>query len=458
MQKPRAAVILAAGQGTRMKSATPKVLHKVGGKAMLDWAIDLAAALGCSRTAVVVGPHAPEVGAHVTGRLGAGAAAVQDRPLGTAHAARAAEAALAGFEGDVVVFFVDTPLIRRETLAAMFAQREAGAGVVMLAFEAADPTGYGRIATDEDGRFARNVEHKDASDAERAIALCNAGALVADKAVLFSLLTRVRDDNAQKEFYLTDVPGLARSSGFPVEIVTATEEEVLGVNSRVELAEAEAAFQQRRRIEAMLAGVTLIDPASVYFSHDTEIGQDAVIEPGVYFGPGVRVAAGARVRAWSHLEGCEIGPEASVGPFVRLRPGARLAARVKIGNFVEVKNATFGEGAQASHLTYVGDAEIGARANLGCGTITCNYDGFDKYKTVIGEDAFIGSDTALVAPVKVGARAYTGSGSVITKDVPDGALAVGRARQRDIEGWGDTFRAKKSAERAARGGKRREVE
>jgi bifunctional UDP-N-acetylglucosamine pyrophosphorylase/glucosamine-1-phosphate N-acetyltransferase len=328
----------------------------------------------------------------------------------------------------------------------------------MLAFEAADPTGYGRILTDEAGRFVRNVEHKDASAEERMVTLCNAGALVADRAVLFNLLSRVTNHNAQKEFYLTDVPGLARSSGFPVEIVTGSEEEVLGVNSRVDLAEAEAAFQRRRRTEAMLSGVTLLDPASVYFSHDTEIGQDAVIEPGVFFGPGVKIAAGARVKAWSHLEGCSVGAEASVGPFVRLRPGARLAARVKIGNFVEVKNATFGEGAQASHLTYVGDAEIGARANLGCGTITCNYDGFDKWKTVIGEDAFIGSDTALVAPVRVGARAYTASGSVITKDVPDGALAVARGRQRDIEGWGDSFRAKKSAERAARGGKRREPE
>lgn len=458
MQKPRAAIILAAGQGTRMKSATPKVLHKVGGKAMLDWAIDLGAALGCARTAVVVGAHAPAVGAHVTARLGAGAAPVQDPPLGTAHATRAAESALAGFDGDVAVWFVDTPLIRRETLEAMFAARAVGAGVVMLAFEAADPTGYGRILTDGAGRFVRNVEHKDASAEEREVKLCNAGALVADREVLFRLLSMVRDDNAQKEFYLTDVPGLARSSGFSVEIVQASEEEVLGVNSRVDLAEAEAAFQARRRTEAMLSGVTLIDPASVYFSHDTELGQDVTVEPGVFFGLGVKVHAGARVKAWSHLEGAEVGADASVGPFVRLRPGARLAARVKIGNFVEVKNATFGEDAQASHLTYVGDAEVGARANLGCGTITCNYDGFDKWKTVIGEDAFIGSDTALVAPVRVGARAYTGSGSVITRDVPEGALAVGRARQRDIEGWGDTFRAKKAAERAARGGKRREVE
>ena len=458
MTKPRAAIILAAGQGTRMKSATPKVLHKVGGKAMLDWAIDAAAAMDCTRTVVVVGAHAPAVGEHVTARLGANAAPVQDPPLGTAHAVRAAEAALADFDGDVAVTYADAPLIRAETLAALFARREAGANFVVLGFEAQNPFGYGRLVRDGSGALVRIVEEKDASADERAITLCNSGVLVADKGMLFSLLAMVKNENAKGEYYLTDVIGLARSAGFRAEIVVADEAEVMGVNSRVELAAAEKAFQQRRRVAAMLAGVTLIDPDSVYFSHDTDLGADVVVEPGVFFGPGVSVAAGARIRAWSHLEGCAIGQRSSVGPFARLRPGARLGANVKIGNFVEVKNATFGDGAQASHLTYVGDAEVGARANLGCGTITCNYDGFDKYTTVIGEDAFIGSDTALVAPVRVGARAYTGSGSVITRDVPDGALSVARGRQRDIEAWADQFRARKLAERAARGGKPREAD
>ncbi|MFZ4602437.1 MAG: bifunctional UDP-N-acetylglucosamine diphosphorylase/glucosamine-1-phosphate N-acetyltransferase GlmU [Caulobacterales bacterium] len=450
MSRQRAAVILAAGQGTRMKSRTPKVLHKVGGRAMLDWAIDSAERLGCARIVVVVGTHAPEVRAHVEARLGAEAIAVQDPPLGTGHAVRAAEAALAGFAGDVVVTYADAPLVRPETIAELFALREAGAGIAVLGFEAADPTGYGRLMRDESGALLRIVEHKDASDAERAVTLCNSGLLAADAAVLFSLLSMVRNDNSKGEYYLTDVIGLGRSSGFGARVAIAPEDEVQGCNSRMELAAAESAFQARSRAAAMAGGATLIDPNTVYFSYDTRIGQDVTIEPGVFFGPGVVVEDGALVRAWSHLEGAHVGPEASVGPFVRLRPGAALGRKVKIGNFVEIKNAIFGEAAQASHLTYVGDADVGARANLGCGTITCNYDGFDKFRTVIGEDAFIGSDTALVAPVRVGARAYTGSGSVITKDVADGALAVARGRQREIEGWADEFRARKQAERAAR--------
>ncbi|NDC58459.1 MAG: bifunctional UDP-N-acetylglucosamine diphosphorylase/glucosamine-1-phosphate N-acetyltransferase GlmU, partial [Alphaproteobacteria bacterium] len=406
MSRQRAAVILAAGQGTRMKSRTPKVLHKVGGRAMLDWAIDSAERLGCARIVVVVGTHAPEVRAHAEARLGAGAIAVQDPPLGTGHAVRAAEAALAGFAGDVVVTYADAPLVRPETIAELFALREAGAGIAVLGFEAADPTGYGRLMRDESGALLRIVEHKDATEGERAVTLCNSGLLAADAAVLFSLLSMVRNDNSKGEYYLTDVIGLGRSSGFGARVAIAPEDEVQGCNSRMELAAAEAAFQARSRAAAMADGATLIDPNTVYFSYDTRIGQDVTIEPGVFFGPGVVVEDGALVRAWSHLEGAHVGPEASVGPFVRLRPGAALGRKVKIGNFVEVKNATFGEAAQASHLTYVGDADVGARANLGCGTITCNYDGFDKFRTVIGEDAFIGSDTALVAPVRVGARAY----------------------------------------------------
>jgi bifunctional UDP-N-acetylglucosamine pyrophosphorylase / glucosamine-1-phosphate N-acetyltransferase len=443
MSRARAAIILAAGQGTRMKSDLPKVLHQVGGRAMLDWAIAAARRVGAGRVVVVAGAHAPAVGAHVEQALGAGAIAIQDPPLGTAHAVRAAEASLAGFEGDVIVLYADAPFVPAARIEEMFALRAAKGGLVALGFEARDATGYGRFILGGDGALERIVEHKDASEAERAVKLCNSGVLCADARVLFQLLSMVKNENAKGEFYLTDVVGLARSSGFATHVVVGEEADAMGVNSRAELAAAEAAFQARARAAAMEAGVTLIDPGSVFFSHDTEIANDVVIEPNVFFGPGVRIGKGARIKAFCHIEGAEIGAGANVGPSARLRPGTKLGAGVKIGNFVEIKNATFGAKAQASHLTYVGDADIGARANLGCGTITCNYDGFDKYRTVIGEDAFIGSDTALVAPVKVGDRAYTGSGSVITKDVPDDALAVARGRQSNIEGWAKKFRAKK---------------
>jgi bifunctional UDP-N-acetylglucosamine pyrophosphorylase/glucosamine-1-phosphate N-acetyltransferase len=458
MTRARAAIVLAAGQGTRMKSSLPKVLHKVGGRAMLDWAIDAVQALGCDRVIVVVGPHAPDVSEHVEARLGAAAIAVQDQPLGTGHAVRAAEAALADFEGDVIITYGDCPLVRADTIAPLFDLRAQGAGLAVLGFETPAPTGYGRLIMEADGTLGRIVEEKEASADEKAVRLCNSGVLAGDKAVLFSLLSMVKNTNAKGEYYLTDVIGLGRSSGFKARVALAPEADMLGVNSRVELAQAEGHFQTKRRRAAMEAGVTLIDPDTVYFSWDTALANDVLVEPGVFFGPGVKVESGAVVKAWSHLEGAHVGADSAVGPFVRLRPGAKLGKAVKIGNFVEIKNASFGEKAQASHLTYVGDAEVGARANLGCGTITCNYDGFDKYKTIIGEDAFIGSDTALVAPVTVGARAFTGSGSVITKDVPDDALAVARGRQTDYPGWARKFRERKLAERAARGGKRKEAE
>jgi bifunctional UDP-N-acetylglucosamine pyrophosphorylase/glucosamine-1-phosphate N-acetyltransferase len=442
MNRARAAIILAAGQGTRMKSDLPKVLHQVGGRAMLDWAIAAAAGAGAQRTIVVTGAHGSRVREHAAGALGAAAVVVQDPPLGTAHAVRAAEAALQGFVGDVVVLYADAPLVRASTLQALL-QARGDTGLAVLGFHAADPRGYGRLVLGEDGRVARIVEEKDASAEERSIGLCNSGVLCADAGALFQLLAMVRNDNAKGEYYLTDVVGLGRSSGFATKVVIGEEAEVLGVNARAELAEAEAAFQQRARRAAMAAGVTLIDPESVFFCHDTEIAADVVIEPNVFFGAGVTIAKGARIKAFCHIEGAEIGEGANVGPFARLRPGTRLGAGVKIGNFVEVKNAVFGPKAQASHLSYIGDADVGARANLGCGTITCNYDGFSKYRTIVGEDAFIGSDTALVAPVSIGARAYTGTGSVITKDVPDGALGVARARQSNIEGWADANRARK---------------
>lgn len=418
---------------------------------MIDWAIAAAAKTGAARTIVVVGKHAPAVGEHVAKALGAGAAVVQDPPLGTAHAVRAAEAALADFDGDIIITYADAPFVPAERIEDMFALRAEKGGLVALAFEARDPAGYGRMIAGADGVLERIVEHKDASEAERTIRLCNSGVLCADARTLFRLLAIVRNDNAKGEYYLTDVVALGRAAGFPTHVLVGEESDALGVNSRAELAAAEAAFQTRMRNAAMESGVTLIDPASVFFSYDTEVAPDVVIEPHVFMGRGVKIAKGARIHAYCHIEGAEIGPNAEIGPFARFRPGVKLAEKVKIGNFVEVKNATLGAGAKASHLAYLGDVDIGARTNVGAGAIVCNYDGFDKYRSTIGADAFIGSDTALVSPVKIGDRAYTATGSVITKDVPDGALAVARGRQSNIEGWADKAREKKKKDKEGKG-------
>jgi bifunctional UDP-N-acetylglucosamine pyrophosphorylase / glucosamine-1-phosphate N-acetyltransferase len=450
MSAARAVVILAAGQGTRMRSALPKVLHHVGGRAMIDWSLAAAESFGADRRVVVIGRHGPEVRAHLEASAHPPELAVQAEPLGTAHAVRAAERALHGYQGDVAVLYGDTPLIQPQTLARMASLRAAEGGLAVLGFEAQDPTGYGRLILDEAGRVARIVEEREATPEERAVTLCNSGVFLADAQVLFSLLAMVKNENAKGEFYLTDIVGLGRSAGFFTRHVACPESEVLGVNSRVELAVAESVFQGRARQEAMKAGVTLIDPETVYFSHDTRIDPDVVVEPNVFFGPGVRIASGAVVRAFSHVEGASLGPSVHAGPFARLRPGADLRTGVKIGNFVEVKNAVMHDKAQASHLAYIGDADVGARANLGAGTITCNYDGFNKHRTVIGEGAFIGSDTALVAPVTIGAGVITGAGSVITKDVEADALVVSRSPQKTIPGWAKAFRQRKAAEKAAR--------
>ena len=443
MSRARAAIILAAGQGTRMKSDLPKVLHQVGGRPMLDWVVAAVKGAGVSRVVVVVSANTPALNEHVANTLGTDAIAVQDPPLGTGHAVRAAAPALADFDGDVVVLYGDGPLIQSKRIEELFAVRAAKGGQAILAFKTENPFGYGRIVSGGDGAVERIVEERDASEAERSITLCNSGLMSADIKTLFALVSKLKNDNAKREYYLTDVVALAAASGVATSVVVGDEAETLGVNSRAELAQAEAVFQNRARAAAMEAGVTLIDPASVYFSYDTEIEPDVIVEPNVFFGRGVKIRRGARIHAYCHFDGAEIGENAEIGPFARFRPGSKLGRKVKIGNFVEVKNASMAEGAKASHLAYVGDVDVGARSNLGAGTIVCNYDGFDKYRSTIGEDAFIGSNTALVSPVTIGDRAYTATGSVITKDVPDAALGVARSRQLNLDGWADKNRAKK---------------
>jgi bifunctional UDP-N-acetylglucosamine pyrophosphorylase/glucosamine-1-phosphate N-acetyltransferase len=444
----RAAVILAAGQGTRMRSPTPKVLHTVGGRTLLDRAIDAAEGLGCSRIVVVAGAHSPQVAAHAKARLGDGAVAIQDPPLGTGHAVRAAEAALAGFAGDVVVTYADTPLLDAEAVSPLFEARAKGADLAVLGFEAADPAPYGRLVRDHDGSLLRIVEAKDASPEELLIAASNSGVLAGSAALLFDLLSKVTDQNAKGEYYLTDVVGLARERGLKVAVVFAPEAKVMGVNSQAELAIAETEYQRGRRRALMDSGVSMTAPETVFFSWDTQIAPGAVIEPNVVFGPGVTVDTGAVIRAFCHLEGAHVHAGALIGPYARLRPGADIGEAAHIGNFVEVKNVTVGKGAKANHLAYLGDGSVGAGANIGAGTIFCNYDGFDKYFTEVGQGTFIGSNSALVAPVKIGAGAYVGSGSVITRDVEADALALERGAQMEKSGWAARFRAKKIARKA----------
>lgn len=439
--RPLAVAILAAGHGTRMKSTTPKVLHEIGGRSMLAHVIASAATLGAERVAVIIGDHAPEVGEAAKKIRTDISIGVQAPPRGTGDAVKKALPALDGFSGTVLILYADTPLVESETLSRLAAKVSDGAAVAVLGFQADDPGGYGRLIVGADGALEKIVEAKDASQEELAVDFVNSGVMAVDSAFLVDALPQLTDNNAKREFYLTDIVAIARRAGKSCAVVEGDEEEVLGVNSRVELAIAEEIFQDRRRLEAMEAGVTLIDPSTVYFAFDTEIANDVVIEPNVFFGNGVSVASGARIKAYSHLEGAKVGAGASVGPFARLRPGANLAADAKVGNFVEIKNAEIGDGAKVSHLTYIGDASIGAEANIGAGTITCNYDGFAKHRTEIGAGAFIGSNSALVAPVKIGEGAYVGSGSVITKNVEADALAVARGRQAEIKGWAAKFRA-----------------
>ena len=439
MSRPLSAIILAAGKGTRMKSDLHKVLHPIAGRPMLLHLIAAVAALKAERTVVVTGAGRAQVEAAVS-PLGI-ATALQAEQLGTGHAVAQAEAALAGFDGDVLILYGDVPLVTSATMQAMIDRLNAddAPAIVVLGFRPADAAAYGRVIA-TGGIIDKMVEYKDATEAERAVDLCNSGLMAVRSADLFSLLARVGNDNAAGEYYLPDVVMLAAADGRRSAVIETAADEVAGVNSRGELAGVEASWQATRRARAMADGATLIAPETVWFAHDTELGRDVTIEPNVFFGPGVSVGDGATIHAFSHIEGATIGAKAEVGPFARLRPGAVLGEKSKVGNFVEMKKATLGAGAKVSHLTYLGDAEVGADANIGAGTITCNYDGFFKYKTVIGAGAFIGSNSALVAPVTIGAGAIVGAGSVITADVGADALALVRPPQMIKSGWAARFR------------------
>lgn len=436
---PVATIILAAGKGTRMKSDLHKVLHPIAGRPMLMHLMASAAQLSPARQVVVAG-HGRD---QLEKALGdAATIAVQDPQLGTAHAVQQAEGALAGFDGDVLILYGDVPFVSVATMRAMLERLHAGdnPAAVVLGFAPADPLQYGRIIADADGRIVKMVEHKDATEAERACRTCNSGLMALRSADLFGLLARVGNDNAAGEYYLPDVVNIAIADGRTCAVVvTHDEDEVAGINSRAELAKAEGRWQQRRRAQAMADGATLIAPKTVWFAWDTQIGRDVLIEPNVFFGPGVTVADHVTIHAFSHLEGATLAQGVQIGPYARLRPGAVLGEKVKIGNFVEVKNTTMHKGAKANHLTYLGDATVGAGANIGAGTITCNYDGYFKHKTVIGERAFIGSNSALIAPVKIGADAIVAAGSAVSRDVADGELRMVRAEQLIKPGWADRF-------------------
>jgi bifunctional UDP-N-acetylglucosamine pyrophosphorylase / glucosamine-1-phosphate N-acetyltransferase len=440
--QPRtAAIILAAGKGTRMKSALPKVMHQIAGRSMIGHVVANLGPLGSQPNVVVVAPGMDQVAAEVAPLP----IAVQADQLGTGHAVGCARAALGDFPGTVLVLYGDSPFISTVTLSALVARRAASdnPAVVVLGMRPADPAKYGRLIVDTAGGLDRIVEWKDASEAERAVGLCNSGVMAIDGKVLWSLIERVDNKNAKGEYYLTDIVELARRDGRACAVVEAPEAELMGVNSRAELAIAERLFQDQRRSQAMDEGATLIDPTSVFFAADTKLGRDVVIGPNVFFGPGVTVADDVEIRAFCHIEGAKIASGAIIGPFARLRPGAEIGVDAHVGNFVEVKNSTLGQGAKANHLSYLGDADVGAKSNIGAGTITCNYDGYVKARTVIGAGAFIGSNSALVAPVNVGDGAIVGAGSVITRDVEADAIAVARAEQVSRAGRARDFRAQR---------------
>lgn len=446
----RAAVIMAAGHGTRMRSKTPKVLHKVGGRTLLDRIMDTVQAAGCERIHVVVGTI-PEVRALVVERLGEDAVVLQDPPKGTGHAVLCAHDALADFDGDVLVVNADPPLLQAQDLEPLFALRQGGAALAILGFEPVDPLLYGRIIRGADGHVMRVVEPSEASEDVKQVKLCNAGMYLAGRADLFRWLSRLTDENPKQEYFLTGIIAEAVHEEMLVRAHTAPETSVMGADTPMQLSQAEAEFQKRRRAWFLSQGVAMTAPETVFFAWDTEIAAGATIEPYVVFAPGVRVETGAVIRAFSHLEGAIVREGALVGPYARLRPGADIGEDAHIGNFVEVKKVTVGKGAKANHLSYLGDGTVGAGANIGAGTIFCNYDGFFKYDTHVGEGAFIGSNASLVAPVRIGAGAYTASGSVIVEDVAPDALAIARGKQAQKDGWAAAFRKRMAEKKAAKG-------
>lgn len=446
MTRSSLTVVLAAGEGTRMRATLPKVLHPLAGETLLAHVLKAAPGGSGAQLAVVVGPAHDAVAAEARRARPEARTFIQHERLGTAHAVLAAREAIAAGADDVLVAFGDTPLISPETFERLRAPLAQGAAVVVLGFRAADPTGYGRLVV-EAGELVAIREQADASDAEKKIDLCNAGVMAFDGRRALEIIDQIGDANAKKEFYLTDAVAIARRLGLRAAVIETGEDEVRGINTKGQLAEAEDVMQRRLRKAALSAGVTMIAPDTVYLAADTSFGSDVVVEPFVVFGPGVSVADGAVIHAFSNIVGAAIGARASVGPYARLRPGTTLGEGSRIGNFVEVKATTVEAGAKANHLTYLGDSTVGAGANVGAGTITCNYDGFDKHRTEIGAGAFIGSNSALVAPVKIGAGAYVGSGSVITRDVPAEALAVERSQQAVREGWAARFRELKLSRR-----------
>jgi bifunctional UDP-N-acetylglucosamine pyrophosphorylase/glucosamine-1-phosphate N-acetyltransferase len=438
------AIVLAAGDGTRMFSSRPKVLHQIAGRSLLAHVLTCVRAAGGMQCAVVVAPSQDTVIAEARAVMPNAEIFVQHERRGTAHAVLAAAPAIARGFDDIVVVFGDTPLIRPGTLSTLRGALREGAAVVVLGFRAADPTGYGRLMTRGDTLLGVR-EHADASEAERAITLCNAGLIALAGGEALKILQKIGNNNRKNEFYLTDAVTVALSMGHNAVVREVMEDEVSGINSKAQLAAAEGLLQQRLRQAALDAGATLVAPETVFLAADTKLGRDVVVEPFVVFGPGVTVEDGATIRSFSHVSGAHVGKDAIVGPYARLRPGAKLGEKVHIGNFVEIKEATIEAGAKANHLTYIGDARVGEGANIGAGTITCNYDGAAKHRTDIGKGAFIGSNSALVAPIKIGEGAYIGSGSVITRDVPADALALERAQQTIKEGWAKRLRSLKSA-------------
>ena len=447
-----AAVILAAGKGTRMKSDLHKVLHPIAGRSMIDHLMASVDALSPVRKVVVVGAGREQLESALGDRA---ATCLQEPQLGTAHAVQKAQQELAGFDGDILIMYGDVPFVRAETMQSMLDRlhMDDAPAAVVLGFEPEDALQYGRVIADDAGRIRKMVEFKDASDEERGCSLCNSGLMAASAKDLWALLDRVGNDNAQGEYYLPDIVNIAIGDGRVCAAVTTKDaNEVAGINSRSELAAAERQWQELKREEAMAEGATLRAPETVFFSWDTELGRDVTIEPNVVFGPGVKVADGAHIKAFSHLEGAVVGKDAQVGPYARLRPGAVMEEGSFVGNFVEMKKAVLGKGAKASHLTYLGDATVGEGANIGAGTITCNYDGYFKHKTEIGPRAFIGSNSSLIAPVKIGADAIVAAGSAVSRDVGDGDLRMVRGEQIVKPGWADRFhdtmKKKKAAEKA----------